>query len=322
MILVTGGAGYIGSHAVKALKAAGFAPVIFDNLSTGHRSFVRDTPMVEGDIRNSTDIQRAFSEYSIDGVLHFAGKALVPEAHANPAVYYDVNVIGGLRLLDVMRDRGVKHFIFSSTCSTYGIPENAPIAEECPQLPINPYGETKLAFERALRWYHESYGIQYLSLRYFNAAGADPDGEFGEDHDPETHLIPLVLDAAAGRRPVVQVFGTDYPTPDGTCLRDYIHVTDLASAHVLGLQALMEKKVSSQAINLGTGTGYSVREVIGTVRKVTGREIPVRETDRRPGDPPILVAAVEKARTILGWTATHSDLGEIVATAWKWHQDR
>jgi UDP-glucose-4-epimerase GalE len=216
----------------------------------------------------------------------------------------------------------VKYLIFSSTCATYGVPHAVPIREDHPQNPINPYGESKLAFERAMRWFHEAYGLHYLSLRYFNAAGADAEGEFGEDHDPETHLIPLVLDAAAGRRPEALIFGTDYPTPDGTCLRDYIHVTDLARAHVAGLQALMENRVSSQAINLGTGQGYSVRQVIDSVRRITGRDFKVREAGPRAGDPPELVAAVGRAKAVLGWTAVESDLDRIVATAWKWARRR
>jgi UDP-glucose-4-epimerase GalE len=322
MILVTGGAGYIGSHAVKALVAAGFSPVIFDNLSTGHRSFIKNTPIVEGDVRNSADLRRAFTQYKIDGVLHFAGKALVPESHKDPALYYEVNTLGGLQLLAAMREHGVRRIIFSSTCATYGVPDRVPITEDTRQLPINPYGESKLAFERALRWFHESYGIEYLALRYFNASGADADGEFGEDHDPETHLIPLVLDAAIGRRPSVQILGTDYPTPDGTCLRDYIHVTDLAEAHVLGLKKLESGSIASQAVNLGTGKGYSVREVMETAKRVTGINFTVKEAGRREGDPPELVASVERARTLLGWSATHSDLDNIVKTAWAWHRRR
>jgi UDP-glucose-4-epimerase GalE len=319
VILVTGGAGYIGSHTVKALTTAGFQPIIFDNFSTGHRSFVKGTPTFEGDICNVSDLQDVFSEYDIDGVLHFAGKALVGESHQNPELYYKTNVLGGLNLLNAMRRCGVKYLIFSSTCATYGTPERVPIREDDPQLPINPYGDSKLAFERALPWFHEAHGMEYLSLRYFNAAGADPDGDFGEDHDPETHLIPLVLDAASGRRTEVQIFGTDYPTPDGTCLRDYIHVSDLAEAHVVGLQALMNARIASQSLNLGTGHGYSVREVIETVRRVTGRDFQVRETARRPGDPPELVAAVDRARDVLGWVTGRSDLENIVNTSWKWH---
>src|SRR5690348_5428695 len=262
MILVTGGAGYIGSHTVKALKAAGLPPLIFDNFSTGHRSFVRSTPAFEGDLCKPADLAQVFSEYSITGVLHFAGRALVGESIQNPELYYETNLLGGLNLLNAMNAAKVKYLIFSSTCATYGVPKQVPIDEDHPQSPINPYGDTKLAFEHAMRWFHEAHGLEYLALRYFNAAGADANGEFGEDHDPESHLIPLVLGAAAGRRADVKIFGTDYPTPDGTCLRDYIHVSDLARAHVVGLQALMSGKVKSQPFNLGTGHGYSVREVI------------------------------------------------------------
>jgi len=320
MVLVTGGAGYIGSHTVKALKTAGLSPVIFDNFSTGYRSFVKGTPAFEGDVCNPADLERVFSEFAIDGVLHFAGRALVGESTQKPELYYQTNLTGGLNLLRAMKDFDVRYFIFSSTCATYGVPERVPIPEDHPQNPINPYGETKLAFERAMRWFHEAHGLEYLALRYFNAAGADADGEFGEDHDPETHLIPLALQAAADRRPEVQIFGTDYPTPDGTCLRDYIHVSDLARAHVMGLQALMEGRVQSQGINLGTGHGYSVREVIDTVRRVTRKEFKVRETARREGDPPQLIGAVARAKELLGWTAIESDLDRIVTSAWNWLQ--
>jgi UDP-glucose 4-epimerase len=320
MILVTGGAGYIGSHTVKALQQAGFAPLVFDNFSTGHRSFVRDVPFVAGDLCNPPDVERVFEAHHIEGVLHFAGKALVPESHEKPELYYRVNVMGGINLLAAMKKHDVKRLIFSSTCATYGIPETTPIRENFPQKPVNPYGETKLAFERALSWFNDSYGLQYLSLRYFNAAGADPDARFGEDHDPETHLIPLIFEAALGRREEVRIFGTDYPTPDGTCLRDYIHVDDLARAHVAGLQALIAGKLPSQAINLGTGRGYSVRAVINVARQVTGRDFRVTEVERRAGDPPALVAAVDHARESLGWVATDSSLENIVSTAWRWHQ--
>ena len=318
MILVTGGAGYIGSHTVKALNHAGFQPIIFDNFSTGHRSFVKGTPTVEGDICNPQDLDLVFSEYRIDGVLHFAGKALVGESIEKPELYYETNLKGGLNLLNAMKNCSVKYLIFSSTCATYGEPLQVPIPEDHAQKPINPYGESKLAFERALPWFQRAYGMQYLSLRYFNAAGADRDGEFGEDHDPETHLIPLVLDAASGRRADVKIFGTDYPTPDGTCLRDYIHVADLARAHVVGLKALMDGHIESQAINLGTGQGYSVREVIDAARRVTGRDFRVVETKRRAGDPPILVAAGDRAKKVLDWQATESDLDNIVRTAWNY----
>jgi UDP-glucose 4-epimerase len=318
VILVTGGAGYIGSHTVKALRKAGFQPLIFDNFSTGHRSFIKGTPALEGDVCNPDDLARAFAEYPIDGVLHFAGKALVGESVEKPELYYETNLKGGLNLLSAMKNCGVKYLIFSSTCATYGEPQQVPIPEDHSQNPINPYGDSKLAFERALRWFHLAHGLEYLSLRYFNAAGADTDAEFGEDHDPETHLIPLVLDAATGRRPEVKIFGTDYPTPDGTCLRDYVHVADLARAHVMGLQALMEGGVDSQAINVGTGQGYSVREVIETAGRITGKTLTVHETARRPGDPPRLIASVERAKKVLGWTAVVSDLDNIVRSAWNW----
>jgi UDP-glucose-4-epimerase GalE len=322
MILVTGGAGYIGSHAVQALRRAGFETLIFDNFSTGHRDFVGDTPFVEGDICNPEDLSRVFMRYSIEGVLHFAGKALIAESNRNPGLYYETNVMGGVRLLEAMNNAGTKVIIFSSSCATYGMPATSPITENTPQNPVNPYGDSKLAFERALQWFHRGYGIRYLALRYFNAAGAGASGERGEDHDPETHLIPLVLDAAMGRRPEAQVFGTDYPTPDGTCIRDYIHVTDLAEAHVTGLQRLLSNQIESQALNLGTGTGYSVREVIETVRKVTGLEFPLKELSRRDGDPPVLVAGVTRAKENLGWLARTSALEQIISSAWSWHQRR
>ena len=322
MILVTGGAGYIGSHTVKALRENGFEPLIFDNFSTGHRDFVNGAVCVEGDLCSPEDLKRTFSTYRIEGVLHFAGKALVPESLRRPELYYRTNVTGGVNLLEAMKEAGVKPFIFSSTCATYGVPEVVPIEESTPQRPINPYGETKLAFERALRWFHEVHGIEYLSLRYFNAAGADPGGNIGEDHDPETHLIPLVLDAALGRRAEVMIFGTDYPTPDGTCLRDYIHVSDLASAHVAGLKAMLSSRVESQAINLGAGEGYSVREVVDTARQITKADFAVNETARREGDPPVLVAATERAHAKLGWKAKKSGLEQIISSAWEWHRRR
>ena len=322
MILVTGGAGYIGSHTVKALRKSGFDPLIFDNFSTGHRNFVGSTKLVDGDLSNPDRLKQVFEDNPIEGVLHFAGKALVPESHRSPELYYATNVTGGINLLTAMKNAGVKKMIFSSTCATYGIPEKVPIDENTPQRPINPYGETKLAFEKALRWFQDSYGIEYLSLRYFNAAGADAEGDLGEDHDPETHLIPLVLDAAIGRKPEVRILGTDYPTPDGTCVRDFIHVSDLASAHVAGLQALLSGKIASQAINLGTGSGYSVREVVETARRITKSEFLVTEAERREGDPPVLVAAVDRAKSKLGWKAVASDLEQIISSAWNWHRRR
>lgn len=318
MILVTGGAGYIGSHTVRALQRAGYEPLIFDDLSTGHRDFVVETALIEGDLRRRDDIRQVFDRFPVEGVIHFASKALVGESALDPGLYYENNVVGGLHLLEAMAHAGVDSLIFSSSCATYGVPDSGMIREEHPQRPINPYGETKLAMERAIRWFGEAHGMRWLSLRYFNAAGADPDGISGEDHDPETHLIPLVLAAAAGQRPAAEIHGTDYPTPDGTCIRDYIHVLDLAEAHVEGLKRLMEGTISSQALNLGTGRGASVREVIDVCRGVVGRSFPVLEGPRRPGDPPRLVAAVERAYRELGWEARHSELTEIVASAWAW----
>lgn len=318
MILVTGGAGYIGSHTVQALEQAGYDPVIFDNFSTGHRDFVGGVPLVEGDLRKAEDIRGVFDRFDIDGVMHFAARALVVESCENPALYYENNVVGGFNLLRAMVDAGVRHLIFSSTCATYGLPDTDEISEDHPQRPINPYGETKLAFERAIRWFHSAYGLNFLSLRYFNAAGADPEGRSGEDHSPETHLIPLVLQAAAGIRKEVHMYGTDYPTPDGTCIRDYIHVVDLAAAHVEAMRRLLAGSVESQALNLGTGSGASVREVIDVCRQVSGRSFRVVESPRRPGDPPRLVASADRARTVLAWTPRQSDLPRIVSTAWAW----
>lgn len=323
MILVTGGAGYIGSHTVLALQSAGFDPVVFDNFSTGHRSFVDESvPLVEGDLSERDAIARAFRDHAVDGVIHFAGRALVPESVTDPALYFETNVVGGLNLLNAMRHAGVDKLIFSSTCATYGIPETPLIVESHPQRPVNPYGESKLAFERALAAFHEAYGLDYLSLRYFNAAGADAESRRGEDHDPETHLIPLTLAAAAGVRPEVRILGTDYPTPDGTCVRDYIHVTDLADAHVKGIAKLLKKEVESQAINLGTGVGVSVREVVEVVRKVTGRSFRVIEAGRRPGDPPQLVADPARSYEVLEWEPAHSGIEEIVESAWRWTSQR
>ena len=322
MILVTGGAGYIGSHTVKALRQAGFEPLIFDNFSTGHRSFVRNTPCFEGDICNPADLARVFAQYPIEGVVHFAGKAIIEESFQKPDFYFQTNVTGGLNLLSAMNTAGVPYLIFSSTCASYGVPETMPIREETPQNPINPYGKTKMQFERGIEAACAKDGLEYLTLRYFNAGGADADGEFGEIHDPESHLIPLGLDAALGRRSEAQIRGMDYPTPDGTCIRDYIHVTDLARAHVNGMKALIGGRVKSQAINLGTGSGYSVREVFDTIRRVTKKDFVVRELPRRPGDPPILVAAVERAKKVLGWTAEASSLEQIISSAWSWHQRR
>jgi UDP-glucose-4-epimerase GalE len=320
-VLVTGGAGYIGSHAAKALARAGMRPVVYDNFVYGNRWAVKWGPLVEGDIRDRAALLDAFSRYEIDAVMHFAAFAYVGESMAQPGRYFDNNVTGSFNLLESMQLAKIRNIVFSSTCATYGTPDSVPITEETPQRPVNPYGETKLMIERALHWYGEAHGISSLALRYFNASGADAEGEIGEAHDPETHLIPLVLDAAAGTRPAIDVFGTDYPTRDGTCERDYIHVSDLADAHVQALRYLAEGGQTT-AINLGTGEGHTVREVINAVESVTGRPVPRRETGRRAGDPPILVADARRAAKMLGWTPSRSDLPTIVRTAWAWHQNR
>lgn len=319
-VLVTGGAGYVGSHAAKALWRAGFRPIVLDNLSAGHRDVVRWGPLVVGDIRDRECLKGIFGSYRIRAVMHFAASAYVGESMENPSKYYHNNVEGTLCLMDAVREAGVRHFVFSSSCATYGIPHALPIPEDHSQLPVNPYGETKLACERMLRWYGEAYGIRWVMLRYFNAAGADPDGEIGEDHDPETHLLPLALQATLGRRPFLEIYGTDYDTPDGTAVRDFVHVSDLAEAHVAALRYLLEGGVSV-ALNLGTGQGHSVRQVIAAVERAVGRAVPVREAPRRPGDPPVLVAAPELAHRVLGWTPRHS-LEDAVVTAWRWCRGR
>jgi UDP-glucose-4-epimerase GalE len=318
-VLVTGGAGYIGSHACKALARAGHVPVTYDNLVYGHREAVRWGPFVEGDLADRAKIAETIRRHGISAVMHFAAFAYVGESMQKPQLYFHNNVGNTLALLDAMLDTGVKHIVFSSTCATYGTPDRVPMSEDTPQRPVNPYGETKLMMERALHWYGQAYGIGYVALRYFNAAGADPDGETGEAHDPETHLIPLILDAAVGRRPQIDIYGTDYPTPDGTAIRDYIHVQDLADAHVRALDHLL-RGGGSAALNLGTGEGHTVREVIDAAERVTGRKVPRREVGRRPGDPPSLVADPRRARELLGWRPAMSDLDSILRTAWIWHQ--
>jgi UDP-arabinose 4-epimerase len=317
-ILVTGGAGYIGSHACKALSRVGYRPVVYDNLSRGHPSAVRWGPLIEGDLADRERLETVLRSERVEAVMHFAAYAYVGESVRDPALYYRNNLGGSLALLDAMRAAGVAQIVFSSTCATYGNPQSVPIREDAPQLPINPYGETKLAIERALRWYGEAYGLRSAALRYFNAAGADPDGEIGEAHDPETHLIPLAVATALGRRECLDVYGTDYPTPDGTAIRDYIHVQDLAEAHVRAL-AHLEAGNPSLALNLGTGRGYSVSEVIAATETESGRPVRRRETPRRPGDPPALVADPTRAQAILGWRAQISDLPTILRTALAWH---
>lgn len=318
-ILVTGGAGYIGSHACKALAAAGYSPISLDNLVYGHREAVRWGPLEVGDIGDRAFLDGVLERYRPSAVLHFAAYAYVGESVENPGKYYRNNVAGSLSLLEALRDHGIDKLIFSSTCATYGVPERVPIPEDHPQRPINPYGASKLMIEQILRDFDQAHGLRSIALRYFNAAGADAEAEIGEAHDPETHLIPLVLDAAAGTRPSITVYGNDYETPDGTCIRDYIHVTDLADAHVRALQAL-EQGAQSTVYNLGNGQGFSVREVIDRVAAVTGHSIPVAMGPRRPGDPPRLVGDASRIRAELGWKPCHAGLDQIIATAWRWHQ--
>ncbi len=316
-VLVTGGAGYIGSHTAKELVRDGHEVVVLDNLSTGHRWAVKWGELVEGDVGDVALVARTLRRCGIDAVVHFAASSYVGESMVDPRKYFRNNVVNTLGLLDGMLAAGVTRIVFSSTCATYGIPEQSHLTEEHPQKPVNPYGESKLFIEKMLGWYAPAYGFTYAALRYFNAAGADADREVGEDHFPETHLIPLVIEAALGRRSTIDIYGTDYPTPDGTAIRDYIHVTDLARAHVLALRQL--EAGNSVALNLGTGCGYSVREVIAAVETVTGRTVPARETPRRAGDPAVLVAASGRATEKLGWKPKCSELKEIVRTAFDWH---
>jgi UDP-glucose 4-epimerase len=323
-ILVTGGAGYIGSHAVLALKRAGYEVVILDNLVYGHRDLVEDVlqvPLVEGDIADRPLVEQVLREHGIEAVMHFAAYAYVGESAADPGKYYANNVAGTIDLLEAMRAVGVARFVFSSTCAVYGVARDLPITESHPQEPINPYGAGKLMVERMLQDYDAAYGLRSVRLRYFNAAGADPDGLLGEDHTPETHLIPLVLMTALGRQGRVSIFGYDHPTPDGTCIRDYIHVSDLADAHVLGLRYL-ENGGATAAFNLGNGNGFSVNEVIEAARRVTGCEIPADVAPARPGDPPALVGSADHARRALGWQPRYPDIEDIIAHAWAWHRKR
>ncbi|MCC7096492.1 MAG: UDP-glucose 4-epimerase GalE [Thermomonas sp.] len=317
-VLVTGGAGYIGSHACKALAIAGFTPVAYDNLEHGHAEAVRWGPLEQGDLADRARLDAVIAQHKPVAAMHFAAYAYVGESVTNPGKYYRNNVGGSLNLLEALRDHGIDACVFSSTCATYGVPQHLPLTEDHPQKPINPYGASKLVVERMLADFDAAHGLRSMRLRYFNAAGADPDGETGEVHDPETHLIPLVLDAAAGTRPAITVFGTDYATPDGTCIRDYIHVSDLADAHVLALRALLEGAASA-AYNLGNGKGFSVREVIDCAQRVTGREIAVSEGERRPGDPPVLVGDATRIRNELHWLPKLADLDAIITTAWRWH---
>ena len=315
-MLVTGGAGYIGSHAAKALSRAGYHVVVFDNLVAGHREAVRYGELIEGDITDTVAVGAALARYDVGAVMHFAAYLDVGESVRDPAKYYRNNVVGAVSVLEAMAARSVPFFVFSSTCATYGEPTETPIVETHPQRPINSYGETKLAIERALPHFERAYGIRSVALRYFNAAGADPDGDLGEDHAPEIHLIPRAIDAATGG-PGLQVFGDDYPTPDGTCLRDYIHVTDLADAHVRALEALAGAGRST-AYNLGAGRPHSVREIIEAVERVSGLKVPWTRAPRRAGDPAVLYAAADKALAELGWAPRFPGLESIVGTAWAW----
>lgn len=317
-VLICGGAGYIGSHINKLLSQKGCETVVFDNLVYGHREAVKWGTFVKGDLADEKDIESVFQTYKIDAVFHFAAFAYVGESVEQPEKYYFNNVVNTLNLLKVMRRHGCEKIIFSSTCATYGEPDCVPITEEQDQSPINPYGVSKLMVERIFRDYEKAYGLRYVVLRYFNAAGADPEGEIGESHMPETHLIPLVLDAAAGKREDIKVFGVDYDTPDGSCVRDYIHVADLAEAHFLALQYL-EQGGTSDFFNLGNERGTSVLEVVEAVKMVTGKDFAVTYADRRPGDPAVLVGSSKKAERVLGWKAEYPDIEEIAAHAWNWH---
>ena len=320
-ILVTGGAGYIGSHTCKELARKGFNPIVFDNLSRGTRAAVKWGPLIVGDLHKKRDIQAAFDQFDIHGVVHFAALAYVGESVSEPARYFRNNVAGSLNLLDVMAEAGVPNLVFSSTCAVYGIPACIPISEDTLTKPVNPYGESKLQTEKMLPWFGKTHGLKWVALRYFNAAGADPESEIGENHDPETHLIPLAIQAALGSGPPLRIFGTDYATPDGTAIRDYIHVSDLADAHVRALDYL-HRGGESGAFNLGTGSGFSVCEIADAVSHVTDARVPSIESPRREGDPPILIADTRRANAVLGWHPRHSSLDSIVRTALAWERSK
>jgi UDP-glucose-4-epimerase GalE len=320
-ILVTGGAGYIGSHASKALAKAGYYPVVLDNLSTGHRWAVQWGPLIEGDIGDRGLVKRVLRQYRIEAVMHFAANALVGESMQSPFKYLHHNVTSSLQLLEAMRETDVRSIIFSSTCAVYGSPEQLPIIETAAERPVNPYGDSKLYIERALGWYERAHDFSWCALRYFNAAGADPEGAIGEDHDPETHVIACVIQAALEEAGEFTVMGTDYETPDGTAIRDFVHVEDLAGAHVKALRYLLNGG-ESRVFNLGSGSGSSVLEVVSAVERVGGRRVPVCYGRRRPGDPPVLVAQADQARDHLGWKPQYPDLQAIIRTAWEWHASR
>jgi UDP-glucose 4-epimerase len=317
-ILVVGGAGYIGSHMTRLLVEHGHHAVVYDNLVDGHLGAVRGQQLIVGDLQDPIKLVEVMRQYKIQAVIHFAAFAQVGESVVDPAKYYQNNIVGTCHLLEAMREVGVTEIVFSSTCATYGEPTEVPIKETEPQLPVNPYGFTKLVIERALEDYAKAYGFAYAALRYFNAAGASPSGDIGEDHEPETHLIPLILQVALGQRSHITIFGDDYPTPDGTCVRDYIHVDDLGSAHLAALERLNPGE--GIRVNLGTGIGQSVREVIDACQRVTGVEIPVQIGARRPGDPPVLVADPSLARQTLDWQPKYTDIAETISTAWNWHR--
>ena len=318
-ILIVGGAGYIGSHVAKESQKKGYRPIIYDNLVYGHKELVKWGDFVLGDLADIEQLRSVFKRFPISAVMHFSAYAYVGESVENPAKYYLNNVANTIYLLNVMREFGVKYFIFSSTCATYGYPAAIPITEQHVREPVNPYGRSKLMVEWILSDFSVAYDLKYVSLRYFNAAGADPDTEIGEWHEPETHLIPLVLDVAIGKRDHIKIFGTDYNTADGTCIRDYIHVTDLASAHMLALEYLF-KGGKSDVFNLGNGEGFSVKEVIKTAAKVTGKKIKALEGHRRPGDPDVLIGDCTKVKNILKWEQQYNDLSTIIRTAWQWHK--
>lgn len=319
--MVTGGAGYIGSHTCKLLRNVGYIPVTYDNLVYGHKEAVKWGPFVRGNILDRDRLIEVIRQYEPSAVMHFAAFAYVGESVRDPGKYYNNNVIGSINLLEAMRQSGCNNIIFSSTCATFGIPASLPITEETPQSPINPYGHGKLMIEQILKDYDDAYGIKHMSLRYFNAAGADIDGEVGEDHTPETHLIPLVLEAALGKREHIEIFGTDYETIDGTAIRDYIHVTDLADAHVKALK-ILESSNRSYQLNIGTGTGTSVSQIVSEVEAVCNVKLSILYRPRRNGDPPALIASSEKAQGLLNWKPKYSSLHKIVETAWKWHRKK
>jgi UDP-glucose 4-epimerase len=319
-VLVTGGAGYIGSHTAKELLKQGFEVVVFDNLSNGKKEFVLGGELIVGDLLDKDAVRRVFRSGDIAAVLHFASLIQVGESYLDPRKYYGQNLISSLNLLEAMLEAGVRNFIFSSSAAVYGVPRQIPIPEDHPLLPFNPYGQTKFFVEKILKDYDRAYGMKFISLRYFNAAGADPDGEMGEMHNPETHLIPNILLAILGKKEYLEIYGTDFPTPDGTAVRDYIHVTDLSSAHVLALQKLLASS-QSEFINLGTNKGYSVREIIAKSEEITGKRVPSRPKSRRQGDVPVLLASKEKAERLLGWKLRYSEIETIIETAWKWHKN-